>query len=102
MVQLYEIEDVREEVNLETYFIQPVINVQCKECNQTFGIFGNFRHFVYYRGTNYFLVEREHIDWDIRIIEQTINFWCACGSHLGIHWDQDILMFKKSAIKLQV
>lgn len=100
MVQLIEDEVVHEVVNWDINFIQPTINVECRVCNQTFGIFQNFQNFGYHRGTNYFIVEREHLDWDIRIIEQTINFWCECGSHLGIHWERNVLMFKKSAIKL--
>lgn len=43
MVQLIEDEVVHEVVNWDINFIQPTINVECRECNQTLVFFENFK-----------------------------------------------------------
>lgn len=101
MVELDVIDDVPQDDIQEYNFKHSSINVQCKDCHQTFGYFSYFLDVGYYRGTNYFLINREDLDWDINIIEQLVNVWCRCGAHLGIQWDENHMLFKKTAIYLQ-
>lgn len=76
------------------------IYVQCKNCYQTFGYFANFLDVGLYQGTNYFMIMRDNLDWDINIIEDLSNIWCKCGVHIGIQWDEKHILIKKSSIKL--
>lgn len=79
---------------LENTETQPK-NLGCKLCGQIFGYAADFKQL----DERSLIVKTIDLDWDIRINDERIVVSCECGNYLGTHWEDDVMIFKKTAVK---
>lgn len=61
-----------------------------RSATKFFDIFSKFQNHGNFNGINYFSNNRENLDWDVRIIDEWIGFWCECGQHIAIPWEEQV------------